>query len=671
MILDAKSNLAKLMATENIIVEQKKASTAHFNLESRTLVIPILKKDLSNDLYDLFIGHEVGHALNTPMQGWHDSIVDCGVNRSILNVCEDVRIEKLIRRKFPGLKTSFIRAYKELLDLDFFGLNQSDDIDNLNLIDRINLHTKCGVALGIKFTPAEAYLVDEAEKSETWEDVVNVAKKIQEFMKQELEEQKQQKQNDDPNGTENGEQGKTPETDGKGDMQETSEDDGESNGSTSGASDEDQQLESKTDNSFREKEKDLHDNNTSDLRYANLPNLDSKDYIVNYKDLYSHVRTLSESNNVQWDTSLYTEFRRNTVKVVSYLAKEFELRKNADQLKRASVAKTGDLNMNRIYSYQFAEDIFKKMTIVPDGKSHGLVMFLDWSASMRDYLDDTIKQLLTLVLFCKSVNIPFEVYAFSTQWMENFDKEDNKSEFKDGDLYFPHHIRLLNMFSSRMSKVELTYAATVALGRIYDNPDFRDLYLGSTPLNESIILAMDIIPKFQKKNNLQNVNTVFLTDGEGHALTDIINHDDYPRTGRYSTGQLVLRDPKTQVTIRADYKHYDTSKAFFHLLKQRTGANVVGFRILNNRHLNNFLSNYYHLDTNIIKEEFKKNKSAVMTACGYDEFYLLKTEALTTDDEELEIKSTTTRGMVSAFKKYTKGNIANRVILNRFIGLIS
>jgi hypothetical protein len=180
---------------------------------------------------------------------------------------------------------------------------------------------------------------------------------------------------------------------------------------------------------------------------------------------------------------------------------------------------------------------------------------------------------------------------------------------------------------------------------------------------------MDIVPKFQKKNHLQHVNTVFLTDGEGHALTDVVNDD----SSRYRGGNLVLRDPKTHVSIRAEYQHYDTSTAFFHLLKQRTNSNVIGFRILSNRTMNNYLSNIHRDYDKVekLKEEFRKNKSCVIQGFGYDEYYLLKSDTLGTEDEELEIKSTTTRSLVSAFKKYTKNNVANRVILNRFIGLIS
>ena len=111
MLLEAKSNLARLMATENLVVEERNVPTAYFDIKSRILTVPILNGNLSNYLYDLLLGHEVGHALETPATGWHDSIFDHKVNKDILNVCEDVRIEKKIKRKFPGLKVSFIRGY--------------------------------------------------------------------------------------------------------------------------------------------------------------------------------------------------------------------------------------------------------------------------------------------------------------------------------------------------------------------------------------------------------------------------------------------------------------------------------------------------------------------------------------------------------------------------------
>ena len=66
-LIQSKSLLAKLMATENLIVEQRNVATASFDVQSRVLTVPTLDKNISGFLYDLFMGHEVGHALYTPL----------------------------------------------------------------------------------------------------------------------------------------------------------------------------------------------------------------------------------------------------------------------------------------------------------------------------------------------------------------------------------------------------------------------------------------------------------------------------------------------------------------------------------------------------------------------------------------------------------------------------
>jgi hypothetical protein len=111
--VEQKSQLAKLMANENITIQHQKIQTAKFDPKNRILYLPIWK-DMSGCMYDLLGGHEVGHALYTPAEGWHDVAVDTTKGRnykSFLNVVEDARIEKKVIRKYPGLKTSFRKAY--------------------------------------------------------------------------------------------------------------------------------------------------------------------------------------------------------------------------------------------------------------------------------------------------------------------------------------------------------------------------------------------------------------------------------------------------------------------------------------------------------------------------------------------------------------------------------
>ena len=73
-LTNQKDNLAKLMATENLTVVHRKVPTAYFDLKNRLLCCPILKDDISPELYDLFMGHEVSHALHTPYEGVHSAV---------------------------------------------------------------------------------------------------------------------------------------------------------------------------------------------------------------------------------------------------------------------------------------------------------------------------------------------------------------------------------------------------------------------------------------------------------------------------------------------------------------------------------------------------------------------------------------------------------------------
>ena len=123
----SKTILAKLLATENILIEHRKVSTAYFDPKNRIMVLPIWK-EMTSELYDLLLGHEVGHALFTPADGWHNHVTDKQKKgfKTYLNVVEDIRIEKHIQNKFPGIKTSFRKGYNTLFEHDFFGIEKND-----------------------------------------------------------------------------------------------------------------------------------------------------------------------------------------------------------------------------------------------------------------------------------------------------------------------------------------------------------------------------------------------------------------------------------------------------------------------------------------------------------------------------------------------------------------
>jgi hypothetical protein len=691
-VLESKSILAKLMATENIHIEQRNVRTAAFNVKDRILVVPILDKNISAVQYDLFMGHEVGHALYTPIEGCVKEH-QLKLNSGICNVIEDVRIERKIKYKYPGLRNSFVKAYRELYEKDFFS-TQGADLQQMNFIDRINLHSKVGTNLGIKFNPIERELLREIENTETYDDVLDVAAKVQAYMQQQIEEQQKQ-MNSEPD-----EESEETDDDFDFDMElesdESNSDDYEEyehEDLNSPLSSEknygvniDKEMGSRTDESFKKNQEQLFESDGSSTIYVNVPKIDLNDFVVDYKEFMNRYKVYDNSGI---DTKGFLKIRQETNKAVQYLAKEFELRKNAEQMKRASVAKTGELNMSKVFSYKFNDDIFKKMTIVPDGKSHGLVLLLDWSGSMSNHIGNTIKQLLALVMFCKKVNIPYEVYTFV---------EGNKDGITNMKLFGKHKqddlicsgMTLFNVLSSRMSALEFTYCAS-ALTLFGRNPRFapRWMWMSGTPLNEAIIAMNEVIPKFQKDNRLQIVNLAILSDGDGHTIREKMDWD--PEQNREFVSHIRNNSSKVRVYITDPVtKHQLTNNpnssisqsdgraqtsTLVKLLKARTGCNVIGFYILKGREFARECCKFFPTSSNfeLMKMEFRKNKYCIATNAGFDEYYLLRSEAMNTEeDTEFEVKeNATTRGLVSAFKKYAGARVSNRVVLNRFIGLIA
>lgn len=699
---ESKSILAKLMATENLTVEQRKVSTASFNVKDRILTVPILDKNISSQLYDLFMGHEVGHALYTPLEGLMRAY-DEKVSASVCNVLEDVRIERKMKDKYPGLRTSFTKGYRELVEKNFFETD-GVDLNQMSLIDRINMHFKGGPILGIKFDAEEQLLLKEIESAETFDDILVLAKKISKIMKDRKEEQKTsgspdpdgdyEVEEDDEFGDYDSEFGdeESDEEGSDGEQDDNLEVEGQDPSHGSDPMKDNEEIRSLTDDAYRQNQNKLFDASNQHYVYCNIPKFDLDEAVLDHKQLWK-LHKEEDRHNPQSD-ELYNQLLRDNNKVVSYLVKEFEMRKNADQLKRASTAKTGELNMAKVFSYQFNDDIFKKITVLPGGKSHGLVMFLDWSGSMSDHIFNTVKQLLALVMFCKKVNIPYEVMAFANSDYERTFKQHHQKITKN-DLAFGH-FRLLNLLSSRMSASEFKYAATELVGMSnYYGYVPHWMSLNSTPMFQAIITAMDLIPEFQKKYRLQVVNTIFLTDGEADRcygtyntrkqdgglqlmdFSEIINRQNSAYVDRRQIN-LVVTDPvtKNQETVNLSKDREQMTHALIRLFKARTGCNVIGFYVLSGREftrhgLNRFFPMAHNIDQ--IKSNFRKQNSLVVKNAGFDEYYLLRSEGLDTNaDVEFDTTGkTTTRSLVSAFTKYAGNRHNNRVILNRFIGMIA
>jgi hypothetical protein len=725
--LEVKGSLAKCLATENLIIEHKKVPTAMFDVDRRVLTLPTWDK-ASATVYDLLVGHEVGHAIFTDNIDWTVDYPE--VPKDFVNVLEDVRVERLMKKKYPGLSRTFYNGYNELNNDDFFSTKE-ENLDELTFIDRINLYYKIGAFHNILFNDEENEFLTRASQTETLDDVLKLAREITEFVKY-----KRQKVANLPtpgDGDEmdqpGGEEVETPqqnsssqegETDGNNkteleqDSQGQSQTDGESfgdedlnksmeapkgDGFGQEASDKhgetnNDELTSKTSRSFDEKSQDLVDKFAKETHYVELPKMNLETMIIPNEFIHQKAQEFYFSGQKTWVretyeqlTKNYISYKKSAVKEVSYLVKEFECKKSADQYARSSTARTGILDTSQLHTYKFNEDLFKKISVVPDGKNHGLIFILDWSGSMSEFLLDAYKQLLNLIWFCRKVNIPFEVYAFTLDAHSYMELQPNHPPVFDkvpGVLAPEGSFRLMNFFTSKVNSRVLDEQLK-NIWVVCESYQKRrgavppHLDLSGSPIGESILALHSLIPDFQAKHKLQKVNVVFLTDGEGYqnAVTverkgtydgSYVGCTKYPRTA--------IRDRKTgRVYPALDYDNFPKyAKTLLQTVKDRfPSVNLINFRITPGQDFAMCYRWYGPGQENYekVKAEFKKNSSVQFQDTGFDQFNVIAASSLA-QDEQFSVPDNATKAQIkSSFVKLLGKKKTNKKVLGSFISLVA
>ena len=746
-----KDTLAKLMATENITVLHKRIPTAYFDIKTRSLVCPILKDDMSSELYDLFMGHEVGHALFTPLEGWHDKVSDKGpIFKGYLNVIEDIRIEKKIKAKYPGLRKSFYTAYKELLEDDFFGLEKLDkSISELNLIDRINLHYKVGHGIRVPFSSDEKVVLDKCEKLETFEDVLKLATELfnqkqeeaQSFIEglspeqlQELADEMGIEQPEDggtesndldnmveteakENGTGGSDEGeesekeegqdsysiaKEKDSDDSTESNQDSEDNQDGQGDISSQGNEGtpttgqntlqdqvkEELEkSNTDEAFRQNEGKCFDTEKYGSEPVNLEITERvryENFIVPFTEIEKELGNFNRE-----PVSKFTKnFINKNKSVVNYMAKEFEMKKAASAYNKSQQAKTGELNMDKLHLYKIKDDIFNRVEITPDGKNHGIVMAIDWSGSMSNDIEATLEQAFLLSMYCRKINIPFQLYAFSDGYY--------RGRYEDGEYISSQNLTygrqakenealvrelaLLEIVNDKMKTSEYQRAMenwfqivkSMSYSWSYDeSPEYdRDtnlpgkLYLSGTPLDATLFVMRDLLNDFQYTNNLDIVSFVCLTDGQSHS--------------NFPSG-TVLVDRKINQTFQLSKNYgYRATKGLLKWIKATTNARTIGYFLTDakgrrvEQEWTNFtgVSEYDWQEQEKRRASFNKDGCILTENCNYDLGIVINSRKLKLNYNEdvLQVGDDATKGQLKrALVKTGQQKVKQRIILNKFV----
>ena len=716
------SQLAKLLATENIEVQENAVQTASFDVKDRILTIPIFKEEQrSKHVYDMLVGHEVSHALHTPSDGWMNMKDRTQEFRSFVNVIEDARIDKLIQKKYPGLTKDYLLGFKKMYKDNFFGTKDRDLQKDYTLIDKINMYFKSSKTLDFDFNNKEKHFVKLVDDCKTFADVQKLAEDILGYCKEELKKQPQLKKTYTPKkvegddkqkgGNEDSQSDNSSDSDSNdkksaddklqeyldkqvSDTEKTTEDKKEEDtkGASANGADGDIQIVSVTNEAFDDAIKKQVDDNATSRSYATVPGVRLNKLIIPYKE-YIRDFAREDAKLSSDEKSDLTKCKEKTKKfmdesssVVNYLVKEFEMKKNAQLHARSTISKTGIIDPLKLHSYKYAEDIFKKMSSIPNQKNHGMMFLLDWSGSMQRNLMPTTEQLLNLVMFCRKINIPFSVYKFLNNGSSGFsyaERQANKLKSHPDSPFITDRktlqpdqtTRLVQLFTHKQSKsdfkrcAENLHRSAMYFGdygynrRSYD-PDYHSVpsvsskyYLSSTPLNEAFIAMDPMIAKFRKDYRTDKVALVTLTDGSANSISSI------------DGGQLMIK-------LNNRYKKCDYSWAgkgkdlTYHLLqnlKKKYDLQTIGFFLVKKYNDLRYTFNVPYAKEALARKMFTRDKFIADYGTGYDVYYYVKSDVRVAnkvyDDTATVKKSQLKRMFMSGMKK----RLESRVLLQNFI----
>jgi hypothetical protein len=303
-------------------------------------------------------------------------------------------------------------------------------------------------------------------------------------------------------------------------------------------------------------------------------------------------------------------------------------------------------------------------------------MLLDWSGSMDYNLVDAIAQVLTLSQFCRRVNIPYKVVAFSDRSITT-DKpfNPNKDDDKIHAYIMNHRVRMMTLLDSKMSASEYELMSrmmyTRELTRVKDENRETIYELCGTPLTEALIGFYNNIEQYQKELGVQKLSLITVTDGEGNS--NYLQRNGDGKMYRWYDGRQFLRDPKTNRVVDVDHSSTGVQNSMIELISMK-GVKTVGFFIASGRSRSfSDISRSYNInfDWKQAGLTLSRNGYVELNVGCYDKFFVIprNIEAVET---ELNVNSDMSAAKIakaigSTFKSFNK----SRVVLTKFIETIA
>ena len=373
------------------------------------------------------------------------------------------------------------------------------------------------------------------------------------------------------------------------------------------------------------------------------------------------------------------------------------MRKKASQYARQQTARTGELNMNVLHKYKFSDDLFRKITVVPKGKNHGMVMFIDMSGSMSDILRNTVEQVLVLVSFCKMVGIPYDVYGFTDDWyssktetnvLKNTLEPANKKfeNTQDADVHTAG-FHLKHLIGSSLSSTQHRRAFNLLcvvvneymrgynyrydeedqdFGLFDSNWESSGFGLNGTPFVQTLLASREIITKFRAAHKLDITNVVYLTDGEGSGG---MSHKNIPyHESRNSV--IYYIDKKTKKRIR--YDGGNQQQVITQLVRDVTDCKHIGYFLMDRYASKHIWREFKYRGMNEwqlreLKKSFRENKFVALPTLGYDNYFYIAASNNKITEEQMEITQGMSKSkLANEFSKMVRSKSSNRRLVSNF-----
>lgn len=715
-----RDGLMRLLAEENLLVIRHDKPSAFFDLKERSVHVPnwdFDKLDASNAGTVMDV-HEVLHALYTP---------DTHTVNATRNILEDIRIERLGKLKFPGIKQIFTAGYRELHEtLNFFKLRNArmTEINSLNFIDRLNVYAKIGFALPlpIEFSNEEMVFVRRAFETSSFEDILKLEIDIKKFLKDQGKEDQaitlpQSSKEDDDNATptddDENQLSDTDDQEGDGeesderedkknhyspdasngseesDKVEESESESETNADSKEISDDLPEPESKTINAFDEAlnkilstavPEQLFVGSISQEYHKNVPIKTVRDILNITMDdvtLYSGEMHYNETSS---------KFHNTAKRSAMVLYKEFQQRKNARERVFDTVKNTGKIDTKRIHLSAFTDNIFKQKTTIFKGKNHGFVFLLDVSGSMQgDRILATYNQLLTVVEFCRKANIKYKVYTYTNSTHR---PESTFNEFDSGNvkIYGDFDNRekgtvitagLTEIMCSSLNSREHSEVAKLLYGFFsgYARPIMRKsfaLYAGTNTC-QAVMQLEKHAKAFFDLNKIEKRNIVLLTDG---SSSDKFHKKEIYQPGRIIPDKTIITDLKTKrIHVSSNYR--DGSQYALRMIGDRINAKIMVMQLASSipdayqtsdilrQYIGSYTKYAYFVDAN--KKKFSQQKFISFKHNIVDSVYIIKmVETESTNIKTIlagDLKEKSAKQIASALISANKAEKTSRVLM--------